>query len=71
MPTRYRTMMEQKAKAKGRTSFSISDNISECPITILIPSNKATVKNTTGLNADAAQPGHGTMMNLPFVGKVE
>ncbi len=25
--SRYRTMMEQKAKAKGRTSFSISDNI--------------------------------------------
>lgn len=58
MPTRYRTMMEQKAKAKGRTSFSISDNISECPITILIPSNKATVKNTTGLNA--MPPNRGT-----------
>ena len=23
------------------------------------------------LECDAAQPGHGTMMNLPFVGKVE
>ena len=55
---RYSTMMEQKAKAKCRTSFPISDNISECPSTILIPSNKAIVKKTTGLNA--IPPNRGT-----------
>ena len=63
--------MEQKAKAKGPNIVLDFGQHLRMPHNHIDPQQQGYGEKHYRLECDAAQPGHGTMMNLPFVGKVE